>query len=261
MEILKSIIDNKRKEIELKKQRISIKMLEKSEFFGVKMPSFYDALNQPSPSIIAEYKRKSPSKGIINLNSDVKDVAIGYEEAGVAAISILTDFIFFGGESDDLKKVAAFINIPILRKDFIVDEYQVIESKAIGACAILLIASVLNKNEIKNLSNLASNLGLEVLFEIHTEKDIEKLSPSIRIIGVNNRNLLTFETDIEHSASLFSALPDNCLKVAESGIRTHTDVLKLFNSGYDAFLIGEHFMRTEDPGKAAARFIKKLESI
>jgi indole-3-glycerol phosphate synthase len=223
------------------------------------MPSFYEALAKPEPSIIGEFKRKSPSKGVINFTADVEQVARGYEEAGIAAMSILTDKEFFGGENIDLQNVARFAKIPLIRKDFIMDEYQVIESKSIGAAAILLIASVLSKKEAERLSDLALDLGMDILFEIHDEKDLDKMNHKIKIIGVNNRNLKTFEVSLENSRDLFHHLPMNCLKVAESGFQTYTDVKQLFTRGYDAFLIGEKFMRSENPGKTAAGFIKDLK--
>jgi indole-3-glycerol phosphate synthase len=223
------------------------------------MPSFYDALAKPGPSIIGEFKRKSPSKGMININAEVEQVARRYEEAGIAAMSILTDKEFFGGADYDLRNVAGFAKIPLLRKDFIMDEYQVVESKSIGASAILLIAAVLSKKEIGALTELSLNLGMDVLFEIHDEKDLEKMSHKINIIGVNNRNLKTFEVSIDHSIELFSCLPVNSLKVAESGFQTYREVMKLFTAGYNAFLIGGKFMRSKNPGKAAAQFMKDLK--
>lgn len=258
MNVLDEIIAYKRIEVVGKKASTSVNSLESSKYFKRQMPSFYNALIKDGPSIIGEFKRKSPSKGIINIHSEIEDVALGYEEAGVAAISVLTDTEYFGGENQDLLKVAAITKMPILRKEFIIDEYQVIESKSIGASAILLIASVLTKEEVQNLSSIAKGIGLEVLFEIHDEKDLEKLDDNIRIIGVNNRNLKTFEISIENSMKLLSFLPDDCIKVAESGFKSTRDVNVLFALGYNAFLIGENFMKSEDPGKAAKGFINDL---
>ena len=261
MDILDTIIAYKKKEIEAKKMVFPVTRLEDTVFFKKSMPSFYEALAKPGPSIIGEFKRKSPSKGVININSEVEDVAKGYEEAGIAAMSILTDMEFFGGEEQDLQNVAGFTSLALLRKDFIVDEYQVIESKSIGASAILLIASVLSRKEVKNFTDLALNLGMDVLFEIHDDKDLSKTYHRIRIVGVNNRNLKTLEVNMDHSSELFAQLPENSLKVAESGFKAHKDVKKLFDSGYDAFLIGENFMRSKNPGKAAAKFIEDLREI
>ena len=258
MNVLDEIIAFKRVEVVGRKASFSINSLESSKYFKRKMPSFYNSILNDGPSVIGEFKRKSPSKGILNIYSEIEDVALGYEKAGVAAISVLTDTEYFGGENQDLLKVAAITKMPILRKEFIIDEYQVIESKSIGASAILLIASVLTKEEVKSLSTIASDIGLEVLFEIHDEKDLEKLDENIRIIGVNNRNLKTFEISMENSMKLLSFIPDDCLRIAESGFKSARDVNLLFALGYNAFLIGENFMKSEDPGKAAASFINDL---
>jgi indole-3-glycerol phosphate synthase len=258
MNVLDNIIAHKRSELEDKKKCFPVSRFENSVFFKREMPSFYNALAKKGPSIIGEFKRKSPSKGIINSYAEVGHVASDYEEAGISAMSILTDIEFFGGTDQDLQYVADIVKIPLLRKDFIVDEYQVVESKSIGASAILLIASVLSKKEICKLTDLSLNLGLDVLFEIHDEKEIEKVSQKIRIIGVNNRDLRTFKTGMDHSEKLFTFLPENCLKVAESGFQTYAEVTGLFNTGYNAFLIGEKFMRSKNPGKSAARFMKDL---
>jgi indole-3-glycerol phosphate synthase len=259
MEILEIIINHKLKEIEGKKRIFPVRKLEKSVFFKRRMHSFYDALGKPGPSVIGEFKRKSPSKGVINISSEVEDVARAYQEAGIAAMSILTDMEFFGGEEQDLENVAGFIKIPLLRKDFILDEYQVIESKSIGASSILLIASVLTRKEVKILSELAQTLGMDVLFEVHNENDLDKMSQNIRIVGVNNRNLNTLDVDISLSEEIFPFLPVNCLKVAESGFQTPEDIKKLFETGFDAFLIGENFMKSKEPGEAASRFLEDLK--
>lgn len=259
MDILNTIIAFKRNEVKVKKKLYPVSKLEDSVFFKREMPSFYKALTKPEPSIIGEFKRKSPSKGVINFTAAVEQVVRGYEKAGIAAMSILTDKEFFDGEDIDLQNVAGFAKIPLLRKDFIVDEYQVIESKSIGAGAILLIASVLSKKEVIKLSNLALNLGMDILFEIHDEKDLDKMNPEIKIIGVNNRNLKTFGVSLDNSRDLFLHLPLNCLKVAESGFQTYNDVKQLFTIGYDAFLIGETFMRSNNPGITAEWFIKDLK--
>lgn len=259
MDLLDKIIAYKKSELEGKKKCFPVSRFKDSAFFKREMPSFYDALAKPGPSIIGEFKRKSPSNGVININAEAEQVARGYEEAGISAMSILTDMEFFGGADHDLRNVAGFVRIPILRKDFIVDEYQVVESKSIGASAILLIAAVLSKKEVGALTELSLNLGMDVLFEIHDEKDLEKMSHKIKIIGVNNRNLKTFEVSMDHSRELFSRLPENCLKVAESGFQTYIEVTKLFTTGYNAFLIGGKFLRSKNPGKIAARFMKDLK--
>jgi indole-3-glycerol phosphate synthase len=259
MDILDKIIAFKREEVKIKKKLYPVNILEKSGYFKQQMPSFVEAISKPGPSIIGEFKRKSPSKGVINISADINRVTTGYQEAGIAAISILTDKEFFGGENEDLLKVAGNIQVPLLRKDFIVDEYQVIESKSIGSAAILLIASVLTKREVESFTDLALDLGMDVLFEIHNEKDLEKMNPKIKITGVNNRNLKTFKVNMDNSIDLVTHLPENHIKVAESGIQTYNDVKQLFAIGYNAFLIGESFMRSNDPGLTAAAFIKDLK--
>lgn len=260
MDILDKITALKRDEVKVRKILNPVSKLEKSELFKRRMPSFFEALEKPEPSIIGEFKRKSPSKGDINITADLEQVARGYQDAGAAAISILTDDRFFGGKGLDLQRVAEFIKIPLLRKDFIVDEYQVIESKSIGAGAILLIASILSKKKVALLSGLALNLGMDILFEVHDIDDLDKLNQNIKIVGVNNRNLKTFEISLDNSLELFHHLPQNCLKVAESGFQTYKDVKQLFTRGYDAFLIGERFMGTDNPGMTAAGFINDLKS-
>ena len=261
MDLLEKITAFKRDEVKVRKILNPVSNLEKSDFFKRRMPSFFEALAMLDPSIIGEFKRKSPSKGAINITADLEQVARGYQDAGAAAMSVLTDEEFFGGKDSDLMNVAEFLKIPLLRKDFIVDEYQVIESKSIGAAAILLIASVLSKKEVADFSGLALNLGLDVLFEVHDIEDLDKLNQNIKIVGVNNRNLKTFDISLDNSIDLFHHLPQNCLKVAESGFQTFKDVKQLFTKGYDAFLIGEKFMRSEDPGITATIFINNLKSV
>ncbi|MBK8880899.1 MAG: indole-3-glycerol phosphate synthase TrpC [Bacteroidales bacterium] len=260
MNILDKIAAVKREEVKRRKVTAPVSILEKSAFFNARVPSFYEALSRPEPSVIGEFKRKSPSRGDINPAAEAAMVAKGYQDAGIAAISVLTDTEFFGGYSSDLQDVAGLVKIPVLRKDFIVDEYQVIEARSIGAGAILLIASILSKIEVERLSALAIDLGMDVLFEIHDLTDLDQLSKNISIIGVNNRNLKTFEVSIDNSMDLLNYLPKDCLKVAESGFTTAEDVKQLYKKGYDAFLIGENFMKSDDPGKAASHFISDLKS-
>jgi indole-3-glycerol phosphate synthase len=259
MDILDRIVASKREEVRIRKKLFPEAELKKSAFFKREPVSFYSALKKQRPSIIGEFKRRSPSKGEINMTSDIACVAAGYEEAGVAAMSVLTDNEYFGGDNNDLSVAASAAGLPILRKDFIIDGYQVIESKSIGASAILLIGSILSKKEIELLASLAFSLGMDVLFEIHNENDLDKMSHNIRIVGVNNRNLKTFEINMENSIDLLHQLPADCLKVAESGFQTLTDVRKMHARGYDAFLIGEKFMRSADPAQSAAEFISGLK--
>jgi indole-3-glycerol phosphate synthase len=261
MNILDKITAFKREEVRSQKMLLPVRQLENSRYFKQQMPSFYDAIASTGPSVIGEFKRRSPSKGIINAEITVEEVVKGYEEAGIAAISVLTDLEFFGGNSQDLTRAASFIKIPLLRKDFIVDEYQVVESKSIGASAILLIAGILGKKEIKELSETATNLGMDVLFEIHDEKELDKIAQGIRIIGINNRNLNTFEVRMDNSINILPHLPPDYIKVAESGFQTPDDVRNLYNQGFNAFLIGEKFMRSDNPGETSFRFMKDLKSV
>lgn len=260
MNILEKIDAVKREEVKNRRLTNPVSVLERSAFFNRLMPSFHEALAKPFPSVIGEFKRKSPSRGDINPSADILKVAFGYQEAGIAAMSVLTDEEFFGGKNSDLQDAAGSLKIPVLRKDFIVDEYQVVEAKSIGASAILLIASILTKKEVDLFAGLAINLGMDILFEIHDLADLDKMSQKINIIGVNNRNLKTFEISMGNSNELFQYLPKDCIKVAESGFQSPEDAGRLFKKGYDAFLIGESFMKTEDPGKSADEFINNLKS-
>jgi indole-3-glycerol phosphate synthase len=261
MDILEQITSAKREEVKSLKLKTPVNQLIKSDFFGRRMPSFRKAIEVPGPSVIGEFKRKSPSRGDINITADIRKVAQGYQDAGIAAMSVLTDEKFFGGKNSDLSDAATLLKIPVLRKDFIVDEYQVVEAKAIGASAILLIASILDRDTVETLSKLAVSLGMDVLFEIHDLNDLGKICQNTDIIGVNNRNLKTFGVSMDNSNDLLPYLPQNSLKVAESGIKTDDDVRTMYNRGYKAFLIGETFMNASDPGIAARQFVKNLKSL
>jgi indole-3-glycerol phosphate synthase len=259
MTILDSIIANKKKELNLLTRLTSVRDLEYSELFGRETISLAKSLSDKSKTgIIAEYKRKSPSKGIINSSSLVEDVTSGYFREGASGVSVLTDTQFFGGSIADLLHARAKSNSPILRKDFIIDEYQVIESKSIGADAILLIASVLGSEEIRTLSRLARSVGMDVLLEIHEPEELDKLNQYISIIGVNNRDLKTFEVDTSTSEKIAEKIPAGILKISESGISSSEVIKQLRQSGYDGFLIGEKFMCTSDPVKAFSEFVKDL---
>ncbi len=261
MNILDKIIADKFKEVELKKSLIPVSQLEASVLFERKCISLAENLKTGS-GIIAEHKRRSPSKSIINQNLNVQDVVSGYEKAGVSGISVLTDGKYFGGSLEDLLYARASVNIPILRKEFMVDEYQVLEAKAHGADAILLIAAVLTKKQLTYLADSAKKLGMDVLLEVHNEEELQKsLEVNADMIGVNNRNLKTFEVDIENSKKLSGLIPDNFVKVSESGISDTEAISDLRKYGFEGFLIGENFMRTDDPGAAAKEFIKQLKSI
>jgi len=259
MNILDKIILDKHREVILKKSIIPVAQLENSVFFERQTISLSQKLKTSSTGIIAEHKRRSPSKSVINHSFTVEEVVKGYETAGACGISVLTDGKYFGGSLDDLLLARASVNIPLLRKEFIVDEYQILEAKAFGADLILLIAAVLTRDEIKSLSEFAKKLGLEVLLEVHNQEELEKsIMPSLDMIGVNNRNLKTFEVSLDFSKELAAQIPNDFVKVSESGISSIEAINELRPYGYNGFLIGENFMKTDNAGKAAIEFISRL---
>ena len=259
MDILEKITLDKRKEVDLKKSIIPVTQLEASVLFERKTVSLATALRHSVSGIIAEHKRRSPSKSVINQSLRVQDVATGYESAAVCGMSILTDGKYFGGSLDDLLLARASVQLPLLRKEFIIDEYQIIEAKAHGADVILLIAAILSKEEIKTLSELAKSFHLDVLLEVHNEEELHKsIMPSLDMLGVNNRNLKTFEVSLETSKTLSEFIPDDFVKVSESGISSVEAIKDLKQYGYQGFLIGENFMKTDNPGESAKQFIKQL---
>lgn len=261
MTILDNIVIDKRREVALKKGLIPIKQLEASVLFTKPTMSLATNLKQSNTGIIAEHKRRSPSKSIINQNLNVYDVAKGYEDAGVCGISVLTDGKYFGGSLDDILLARACCNLPLLRKEFIIDAYQIIEAKAHGADVILLIAAILTKEEIKQFSELAKSLQLDVLLEVHNEDELQKsIMPSLDMLGVNNRNLKTFEVSLDISKTLSELIPNDFVKVSESGISNIEAIKELKPFGYQGFLIGENFMKTDNAGESAKEFIKALES-
>ena len=261
MNILDKIVADKRKEVELKKSIISISQYETSVLFERKTNSLAQALRNSDTGIIAEFKRRSPSKESINQNANVGQVAKGYENAGVCGMSVLTDIKYFGGSIEDLILARASVQLPLLRKEFIISEYQIIEAKANGADVILLIAAILTRQEIKTYSELAKSLGLDVLLEVHNEEELHKsIMPSLDMLGVNNRNLKTFEVSLETSKVLSKLIPDDFIKVSESGISSIDAIKELKPYGYQGFLIGENFMKTDNPGKSAIEFIKNLKN-
>ena len=260
MNILDKITADKRKEVDLKKSLIPIKQLEQSVLFERQTISLTERLKNSASGIIAEHKRRSPSKAIINQNLNVQDVAKGYENAGVCGMSVLTDGKYFGGSLDDLLIARASCNIPLLRKEFIIDEYQIIEAKAHGSDVILLIAAILSQKEIKLYSELAKQLQLDVLLEVHNEEELHKsIMPSIDMLGINNRNLKTFDVSLQTSKTLSEIIPNDFVKVSESGISSVDAIKELKQFGYKGFLIGENFMKTDNPGQSATQFIQNLE--
>lgn len=260
MNILDKIIADKKREIELKKSIISVKQLECSDLFGRRTVSLSESI-KTSSGIIAEHKRKSPSKATINSTFSVEEVVKGYEKAGASGISVLTDSKYFGGSLEDFQLARASVQTPLLRKEFVVDKYQILEGKSNGADAILLIASVLTRSEIQQLSEFAQALSLEVLLEIHNLEELEKaIMPSLDLIGVNNRNLKNFEISLKNSFDLADKIPNEFVKISESGIHSPNDILELKKYGFDGFLIGETFMKTENPGHALENFIAQIDS-
>ncbi|ELR70867.1 Indole-3-glycerol phosphate synthase [Fulvivirga imtechensis AK7] len=262
MNILEEIIAHKKKEIAERKSLFPTKLLEQSIYFaGTPVSLKKYILREDKSGIIAEFKRKSPSKGIINSNAAVEKVSIGYMQAGASALSILTDTQYFGGRSEDLTVARKFNFCPILRKDFIIDEYQIIEAKSIGADVILLIAAVLEEPEVERLAKFARSLGLEVLLEVHNEQELSAINPYVDLVGVNNRDLTTFKVDLATSVALSELIPGDFVKVSESGIHTPEDIVELKKHGFNGFLIGERFMQNSRPEKACAGFIERLSEI
>jgi indole-3-glycerol phosphate synthase len=261
MNILNTIVQRKKEEVAFRKKKFKENILTDTPGFkrnALRLSTF--VMHPEMCGIIAEFKRRSPSKPDISLNSDVEIVSQGYSLAGASALSVLTDIDFFGGSDEDLQKARLLNHIPILRKEFIIDPYQVIESKSMGADAILLIAEILTKAETEELSGLAAECGLEVLLEIHTTDQLNKYNDRIRNIGVNNRDLKTFRTDIQRSLDVYPQLPADCVKISESGLDNPESVITLKNAGYHGFLIGEKFMKSADPGAACANFIQKIKN-
>jgi len=263
MTILEKIKQYKLKEIEQIERNKSIYELQREPYLLREIYSLKQRLQDETQSgIIAEFKRASPSKGIIHQNANVKRITTGYKKAKVSALSVLTDSHFFQAQKNDFATARKYNAIPILRKDFIVSDYQILETKAMGADVILLIASILEAKEIQLFASIAKNLGLEVLLEVHTQSEIEeKFCDEIDIIGINNRNLHTFEVDIENSIRLAQSLPNNLPKIAESGINDTATLLRLKDNGFQGFLIGEQFMKQEKPAVACRQFVEALQNL
>lgn len=266
-DILQEIIAYKRQEVAAYKQVVSLAELQQNvyelqkEEGSSRQYSMKKALLNSSTGIIAEFKRRSPSKGWINENADVVSITQAYVNAGASALSVLTDSKFFGGCLEDIMDIRNSIELPILRKDFIVDEYQLYEARAVGANAILLIASVLTVEECKQFAEKAHELQLEVLLEIHHEGELNHINSSIDMLGVNNRNLGTFVTSISNSIQLVDKLPKEQLLISESGISEPASISQLRELGYRGFLIGETFMKTEKVGDTLQEFISEINRI
>jgi len=253
MTILDTIIQRKKEEIAFSKSRISKDELRNSVFFERDCFSLKENIANKS-GIIAEFKRQSPSKGVINDQVSPLEVASAYENFGASGISILTDKDFFGGSFDDIVNVRNHINIPILRKDFMIDDYQFYEAKSIGADVILLIAACLTPQQVQEFTDLSHELGMEVLLEIHTEEELKHVNAKVDLVGINNRNLKDFKVDLQHSVQLKNQLPDDVISIAESGIYSIDNFQYLKEKGFNGFLMGEYFMKNSNPSKAFEEF-------
>lgn len=260
MNILHKIVETKKQEVAFNKKQIPENILKGYTDYNKKCNSLKSALLDPDSSgIIAEFKQKSPSKGIINATAEVGEVTKSYTHAGAAGLSVLTDFEYFGGSLNNLEMARkANPDTPILRKDFIIDSYQILEAKAHGADVILLIAACLEVQQAHVLSNFAKNLGMEVLMEVHHADELKLVNNLVDMVGVNNRNLKTFQVDVETSVQLSSLIPDSFVKISESGLAGPETITRLKKCGYKGFLIGETFMKTSNPGLTCKQFISSL---
>lgn len=262
MNILETIVASKRIEVAQRKKEMDISDLRRGPFYKAETFSLREALmDSAKTGIIAEFKRKSPSRGIINNSASIEEVTQAYAANGASGISVLTDEDFFRGTLADLQKAAIVNKIPLLRKDFMVDEYQLHEAKAYGASVVLLIAACLSIEDVKQLAIAAKNLGLEVLLEVHNKQELEHICDEVDIVGVNNRDLKTFSVSLEQSAELSELIPSEKLKISESGIHTVSDIQYLEKFGFKGFLIGENFMKQENPGEAFKIFAEELKAV
>ncbi len=257
-DILETIIAHKRKEVEEAKKLTDIATLELRCLDAAPTRSMKKALTASATGIIAEFKRRSPSKGDIHAGADAALIPPAYEKAGASALSILTDSRFFGGSADDIVTARPLVGLPILRKEFVIDEYQLYEARALGADAVLLIASALTVAECRGLTSKTHSLGMEVLLEIHSEEELKYVDCGADMVGVNNRHLGTFVTDVATSFALAELLPEDVLRVSESGLSSPQTVRELRTAGYRGFLMGEHFMRSASPADALQCFISQL---
>ena len=259
-DILDTIIAHKRVEVEESKNRIGMAALEEEILRRSPVRSMKASLASSPVGIIAEFKRRSPSKGDILGSADASIIPLGYEASGASALSILTDRKFFGGTPEDVRVARPLVSLPILRKEFVVDEYHIYEARAMGADAVLLIASALDVRTCRSFAATAHSIGLEVLLEIHDERELEYLSAEVDMVGVNNRHLGSFITDVATSFALADLLPRDLLRVSESGLSSPETVKALRSAGYRGFLMGERFMRESDPPAALRDFVKGVLS-
>lgn len=258
-DILQEIVATKRAEVDRRKRETDLQALyRQAEIPRTTSHSLREALLSSSTGIISEFKRRSPSKGWINREADVQSIVRAYQQAGATALSVLTDTPYFGGTDDDLRAARQACTLPILRKDFTIDEFQLVESRALGADAVLLIAAALTQEQCLRLAETAHQLELEVLLEIHDQSELDYYSEYIDILGVNNRNLGSFHTDVANSFRLIGQIPHEATPISESGISNPDTVKELRAIGFKGFLIGENFMKTEAPGDSLINFINAL---
>ena len=255
--VLGEIVARTRERVQERKAALPLEQLLASAPPVPSHRAFAQALSRVSVNVIAEFKRRSPSRGTIREDLAPDDLAVAYEAAGAAALSVLTDQDFFGGSAEDLRRARGATLLPVLRKDFVVDPYQVWEAATLGADAVLLVVAALSDKELRSLAETAAGAGLETLVEVHDRAELERaLAASSLVVGVNNRNLKTMAVDLQTSLDLVPAIPDHVIAVAESGIATGADVRRLRAAGFDAFLVGEHLMRASDPGLALAVLLR-----
>ncbi len=258
-DILQEIVATKRAEVDRRKRETDLQALyRQAETPRTTRHSLREALRSSSTGIISEFKRRSPSKGWINRDADVQSVVRAYQQAGATALSVLTDTPYFGGTDDDLRAARQACSLPILRKDFMIDEFQLVESRALGADAVLLIAAALAREQCRRFAEIAHQLELEVLLEIHDQSELDYYSEYVDVLGVNNRNLGSFHTDVANSFRLIEQMPQEATPISESGISNPDTVKELRAIGFKGFLIGENFMKTEAPGDSLKSFINAL---
>lgn len=262
MSVLDKIVAHKFEEVEQRKAQRSVAALEQTLLFQAHPLSLKGSLLNPDRNgIIAEFKRKSPSKGEIHPGASVAEVTTGYAAAGAAGLSVLTDEMYFGGSERDFLEARALNTIPMLRKDFMVDEYQILEAKAMGADVVLLIAACLEKSKLKTLGALAQSLGMEVLMEVHAAEELDLWNEHVTMVGVNNRNLKTMVVDVQTSFELFASIPSGVLAISESGIDDPALIVSLRQLGYRGFLMGEYFMKQPLPAQACEVFSKEVKKL
>jgi len=250
--VLDEIVAHKRQEVRLAQQRQPFAMLEEQLSHATEVRGFLAALqNSQQPGLIAEVKKASPSAGIIRDDFSPVAIATAYENAGAVCLSVLTDEKYFQGHLDFLKQIRPLVNIPVMRKEFIIDRYQILEARAAGADCVLLIAECLNDDELQDLHNYAHQLGMDTLIELYEPDNLPRvLNTGAKLIGINNRDLRTFVTSLQHTFDLMQGIPKDVLLVSESGIRTHADLVRLREAGVGGVLVGESLMRCPDIERA-----------